>query len=201
VVGFLATTITTGASIVFRIPLYRDVLLWLGVVDAGRKTARAVLGSGRSLYVLPGGELEQIQTVEGKNQVYASRKGFVRLAVEYGVDVVPVYAFGEVNLYSTSNFLFHFRKWVCKQFYVALPIAYRTIGGVPLVFPVCSPKRTPVTVCFGVPVSVTKMAPSNSKFEEEVDKGHDEFLKHLQNLFDHFKAECGCKDTHLEFLS
>jgi len=190
-----------GASVVFKIPIYRELLLWLGLVDAGRKTAQAVLASGRSLYVLPGGVIEQVQTEEGKHNIFAARKGFIRLAVEFGVDIVPVYCFGENDLFSTSNFLLEIRKWVCKKFYIGLPIAYRTFGSVPFVFPFCGPKKIPLTICFGSPVKVIQMSPRDPEFETEVERTHKKFLVHLQLLFDECKSECGYRDAVLHFLT
>jgi 2-acylglycerol O-acyltransferase 2 len=36
-----------GTSVVFRVPIYRECLLWLGVVNASRCVANAVLKSGK----------------------------------------------------------------------------------------------------------------------------------------------------------
>lgn len=47
-----------------------------------------------------------------QHKVYLqARKGFVKLALEYGTDLVPMYAFGENELYETSDFLMGFRMW------------------------------------------------------------------------------------------
>ena len=43
------------ASFCFLIPIYRDILLGLGAVDASRFSADRVLASGRSIVVVPGG--------------------------------------------------------------------------------------------------------------------------------------------------
>eukprot|EP00976_Prorocentrum_cordatum_P067739 1178872-Prorocentrum_minimum.AAC.5 len=49
-----------AANVVFKIPGWRELLLWMGCVDASRQNAMAVLRKGCSLYILPGGELEQV---------------------------------------------------------------------------------------------------------------------------------------------
>ena len=112
-----------GASVLFKIPFFRDLCLWLGLVDASRSTAEAVLERGGSLFIYPGGEAEQIATKRGEHHVVVKRRrGFLRLALRYGAGVVPGYAFGEVDLYTTSSFLIGARRWLVKSFGVALPI-------------------------------------------------------------------------------
>lgn len=51
-----------GASVIFSVPLLRELCLWLGVVDAGARTAHKVLSSGHSMQLYPGGIQEQIMT-------------------------------------------------------------------------------------------------------------------------------------------
>lgn len=44
-----------AATFCFYIPIYRDILLWGGVVDAARYSAQNILKSGYSLALVPGG--------------------------------------------------------------------------------------------------------------------------------------------------
>ena len=84
-----------GATIIFRIPIFREIFIWAGCVDASKQTAQKMLKQGKSLQVYPGGEAEQLMTEYQKHRTYIKfRKGFARLAVEFGCDVIPVYAFG-----------------------------------------------------------------------------------------------------------
>jgi hypothetical protein len=71
--------------------------------------------------VYPGGEKEQIQTEYQKHKVFlSSRKGFVRLALKEGAELVPVYAFGESDLYHHSQFALGARKFLVKRFGVSI---------------------------------------------------------------------------------
>ncbi|CAK4136842.1 unnamed protein product [Aphanomyces euteiches] len=63
-----------GASIVFRIPVYRKIMLFFGVVDASRRVANAVLKSGKTLVILVGGVIEQMMAERGKHLVYAKKR-------------------------------------------------------------------------------------------------------------------------------
>jgi len=63
----------------------------LGCVDASAQTAHYNLRRGRSILIFVGGEKEQLMTVSGQHKVYlSSRKGFVKLALQYGVDLIPM---------------------------------------------------------------------------------------------------------------
>lgn len=44
-----------AATFAFYIPIYRDILLWGGVVDAARYSAHKILEAGMSLALVPGG--------------------------------------------------------------------------------------------------------------------------------------------------
>ena len=112
-----------GASPLFAVPLLRDFLLACGAIDAGRAAAKRALGAGHSLTVLPGGEREQLEARAGRDEAYVrSRKGFCRLAVEFGAPVLPCFAFGESDLYHTSSALLGARRALAAAAYVALPL-------------------------------------------------------------------------------
>ena len=76
-----------AASLLFALPLVRELVLWTRCIDA-RKAV------GHSLLVVPGGEAEQ--------ELYLARIGFVKLAMQHGAALVPCYAFGTVDLYDVS---------------------------------------------------------------------------------------------------
>lgn len=169
-----------AASIVFRIPLFREFNLWCGAVDAGKATAHAVLRSGRSLFVYPGGEAEQMRSRRGRHLAYwRSRRGFVKLAVEYGLPLVPAYAFGESELYNTFDFMLGFRLWLCKHFRVALPLPSNVF-----------PYKVPLHVVIGKPLPVPQVNPiDREKFEQAVEKVHAEVICSLISLFDNYKDQ------------
>ena len=61
-----------AATILFMIPGVRDLLLWLGCVDAGAKTAHYNMSRGRSILIFVGGEREQLLTKQGHLALTAS---------------------------------------------------------------------------------------------------------------------------------
>jgi hypothetical protein len=95
-----------AASVLMLVPVLKDLLLLLGCVDASAHTAHHNMKKGRSILVFVGGEKEQLLSMNGEHKVYLNnRKGFVRLALQYGAHLVPMYCFGENECYTTSLFM------------------------------------------------------------------------------------------------
>jgi len=66
-----------------------------GTVTASPETARAALRAGAAVLVYPGGDWEAHRPVwEGHRVDFHDRHGFVRLALQTGVPLVPVVAIG-----------------------------------------------------------------------------------------------------------
>src|SRR3954449_13182654 len=66
-----------------------------GTVAASPKNAETALSSGAALLVYPGGDYEVHRPVWERHKVdFAGRKGFIRLALEHDVPLVPVVAIG-----------------------------------------------------------------------------------------------------------
>jgi 2-acylglycerol O-acyltransferase 2 len=187
-------TRTLAATVLFRLPICREIALWTGAIDARRSVAEALLDRGRSFIVLPGGEAEQIRTVHGKERVYLkSRKGFIKLALRKGVPVVPVYIFGASDYYYTSNMFFGPREWLQKTFGVCIPLAIGRWGSL-----IC-PLPVKTTLTFAKPMSFTVKV-RGAPTDEEVDKAHAAFCTALKELFDDHKAGLGYGNRNLEFL-
>jgi 1-acyl-sn-glycerol-3-phosphate acyltransferase len=77
-----------------------------GTVAASHENARRALRSGAAVLVYPGGDREVHRPSWERNRVdFGSRKGFIRLAVEQDVPIVPVVAIGgqETALFLTRG--------------------------------------------------------------------------------------------------
>jgi 1-acyl-sn-glycerol-3-phosphate acyltransferase len=74
---------------------YARLLRSGGTVAASHENARAALESDAALLVYPGGDWEVHRpSWEGSRVDFAGRKGFIRLALDAGVPIVPVVAIG-----------------------------------------------------------------------------------------------------------
>lgn len=180
-----------AASSNFWVPLWRDIYLWLGYIDASAHVAQKALNKGYSLIVLPGGEQEMILAKPGDHSVVLqNRMGFVRLALQNGAWLVPVYAFGGNDTYHQVESAQGFLRWTARKFRVVMPIFYgrwRT----PMPF------KKPITVVVGKPIPVEK-TPTPS--DELVATVHAQYVSELQKLFDTHKAQFGAADATLNIL-
>ena len=88
----------------------------MGYRDASRSVCNKILSTGSSLHICTGGEAESLQTRNGSDAaVLEGRKGFVRLALSYGVPMVPVYGIGNNELYRTYNLFRGLRFSLAKK--------------------------------------------------------------------------------------
>lgn len=89
----------------FRIPFYRDYLMALGVTTVVKNNLKLLLDKGASVVIVVGGARESLLAKPGLNSlVLKKRKGFIKLALEAldedGLCLVPVYGFGENDVYN-----------------------------------------------------------------------------------------------------
>jgi len=182
--------LTLSASVLFYIPMVRELALWTRCIDARKSVATKALKKKHSLMVIPGGEQEQIRTVEGKEEVFLKKRlGFIKLALEQQAAVVPCYAFGCVDLYATYTKLFFSpREWLRKTFGVCIPVYRGAFGFLPL--------RKPVHLVLGQPLEL-KCKVSGAPTDEEVQQAHSSYMEALKRLYDEEKHQFGHADREL----
>jgi 2-acylglycerol O-acyltransferase 2 len=104
--GITNSLLTLDAN--FSIPLYRDWAIRLGLQSVSRESCENLLnkggingaGMGRAITIVIGGARESLDaSPKSMKLVLKKRKGFVKLAVRTGADLVPVLSFGENDLY------------------------------------------------------------------------------------------------------
>jgi hypothetical protein len=168
------------ASFCFFLPLYREMLVGTGIVDASRYNARRVLDEGLSLALVPGGATESLYARPGVHCAYIKRrKGFIKLALETGAHLVPVYSFGENEVYGQMGDIFPLANRARKKFQgvfgIALPLVTNII-----------PRRVKITTVVGRPIPVERVA---NPTDEQVEALLDVYIQRLQRLFNEFAPE------------
>jgi len=173
------------ATAALRVPVIRELWMWTHCIDANKSTARRTLERGTSLLVYPGGEREQMMTVKGANKLFLlSRKGFVKLAIEQAASLVPIYIFGETDLFTHHQWGIGARLWMVRNLGIALPLISGKLGLLAY--------RAPVTAVSGAPIATTTT--------DDVDEVHARYVQAVRDLFEKHKAEYGCKDAVLEIM-
>jgi hypothetical protein len=173
------------ASALLWCPFIRDFALWLGCVDASPSVAERQLRLGRSLLIFTGGEHEQVLTEPYCQRiVLRKRKGFLRLALRHGAHILPVYAFGENELYVTwPRFAQRFRLWLVRRTRVPL-LLFRGRW-----FTLWPDTRVPVHVVIGKPVRVP--GPINEPSDEQILALQKRVLDAFVQLFERHKGRFG----------
>lgn len=165
------------ATVLFKLPIVRELFLMMRYIDARREVANACLLEGQSIYVCTGGEQESMETKVGEDIVVLSkRKGFVRLALSHGADLVPVYGAGVSDLYTTYSFMDRIRKKVQKSFGVALPI-FHGRWGTPL------PYKVPLRILIGEPIATPTPLVKGAQVDPKlVDEYHLKYITALKAM-------------------
>ncbi|KAJ8342194.1 hypothetical protein SKAU_G00321220 [Synaphobranchus kaupii] len=191
--GMRAILVTLAG--LFKLPLYRDYIMAAGMCPVSRPSLEFLLsrnGTGNVVVIVIGGAAESLASSPGVNTVVMrQRKGFVRLALEYGADLVPVYSFGENELFKQVVFS---EGSVMRQLQTAFK---KVMGFAPCLFIGESwgvlPFRIPITTVVGSPISVPQVS---CPPEEMVDHYHSLYMEALSQLFHTHKTSCGLSDTH-----
>eukprot|EP00966_Prymnesium_polylepis_P129819 3002085-Prymnesium_polylepis.1 len=129
--------LAAGASVLLHIPGLRELLLLVGVRDANSATVDAAVTSGRSVVLNPGGVWEQVNTSHEREALYVQPSlGFIRLALRHGTPLLPMYGFGETQLWRTHGAFLKHRQWAAEHLRVGLPLVSGRLGTIlPLALP------------------------------------------------------------------
>ncbi len=93
--GIDAPAYVLGYDLLFALPGVGPFLRRLGAIPASTSQAEAALARGACVLVYPGGDREACRPWTQRNEVdFDGRTGFVRLALQCGVPVIPVAAHG-----------------------------------------------------------------------------------------------------------
>ncbi len=93
-----------GHAMVTSLPIMGNFARKIGVVTAGPDAASQVLGAGHSALVYPGGDVEVMRPWSKRHTIdFDGRKGFLRLAHENKVPIVPIVADGGHDTFVVLN--------------------------------------------------------------------------------------------------
>lgn len=75
----------------FRVPIFREALQGMGAVEATRVGAAKARQAGVPILLFPGGDREAMRPMSQADSVdFAGRKGWIRLAREHNLTIVPL---------------------------------------------------------------------------------------------------------------
>ncbi|XP_020941918.1 2-acylglycerol O-acyltransferase 2-A [Sus scrofa] len=181
----------------FNLPIFRDYIMCAGLVSSDKASASYLLSrpqGGQVAVLSVGGPLEALEAKPGALTLrIRNQKGFVKLALEHGASLVPVFSFGENELFQQfpnppGSWVRRAQEGLQPLLRVALPL-FRGPWGLPLPF------RSPIHTVVGAPIPVQRIQrPSR----EQVDALHAIYVERLTQLFEEHKARYGVPaDRHL----
>jgi 2-acylglycerol O-acyltransferase 2 len=178
------------ASVFFKIPVLSALLVWLGCVPVSTKNILTSLDDGSCL-IFPEGIAGVFLTSRKTESVYLKkRRGFIRMAMQAGARLVPVYMFGQSHLLDVLPGAGSYLERISRKIRVSLMFFFGSYY-----FPI--PRSVPITIAIGSPIACEKNA---NPSPEEVDVVHTQFSQALVKLFDDNKGEFGWGHKTLELV-
>lgn len=201
----------------YYVPIARELFLSCGMASASANSLTALLQqsndttdksnrdgfTSNAVGLIVGGIREQGVTYPDSYQlVIAKRRGFVRIALQTGVSLVPAISFGENNVYDivdmkSTAFGRFVERW-CSRYTRQFPPLYCGRGFLQYDYGLL-PRRRPITTVIGAPIHLIK---STNPSKDEIDKVHHKFCVRLSDLFETHKSKYidNSDDIHLEFV-
>ncbi|CAH0047902.1 unnamed protein product [Clonostachys solani] len=208
--GITNTLLTLESN--FKLPFYRDWILALGMGSVSRESITNLLttggpnsdGTGRAVTIVIGGARESLEAQPGTLRlVLHNRKGFVKMALRTGADLVPVVGFGETDLYDqlspkTHPMVHKFQMVILKVFKFTLPALH---GRGVLNYDIgLMPYRRPVNIVVGKPIEVGQGYGSQPP-QEEIDRLHELYIQEVERLWDAYKDKFApSRSSELEII-
>ncbi|KAG5502898.1 hypothetical protein JKF63_04669 [Porcisia hertigi] len=190
-------------SINFYVPLWRQLSIWMGCGDASasciRKTLRS--GAGQSIMLVVGGAEEALMAKPNRNDLLLfKRKGFIKIALQEGTPLVPVYGFGENNVYGVMDLTNE--PWIqcllrlCKQCVGFVVPLIRGRGFFHFNYGPL-PHRSPIVVVVGEPLEVPHI-PNPTK--EDLDVWQGKYIECLCKLYNDHRGIYDLESTGLRIM-
>jgi len=176
----------TCAPFLFNIPGLGEHFTISNARPVDRKSLESILGGGGTIAVQPGGIKEQAASRHDQEQAFFPKKlGFIRLAIKHGTPLMPLYIFGENQLYKRVAGLEWLTKLIYKATGMTLPIVTAKWGLPQAGF---LPIATDIHIRYGNPVDVGPSEPEPS--DERVEEVFTRYLAELQRVFDANACSC-----------
>ncbi|KAJ3147606.1 2-acylglycerol O-acyltransferase 1 [Geranomyces variabilis] len=171
----------------WSIPIWREIQMGFGTVSVSAKSLKHVLtkkGPGWSALIVIGGADEALLAYPNTNDIILNRrKGFVKVAIQTGASLVPVFTFGENDLFWQVNdesapAIRKAQQRLAKVLTYSLPIYWGRLGMFFL------PRKTRLVSVVGRPIDVLQ---NDNPTRQEIAELHARYVQELIALFNAHK--------------
>jgi len=174
----------------FWFPFYREIFMGTGTAAATKESMEHLLSKekGQISILVTGGVLEAMNAGVGKTikLVLQRRKGWIKLALRYGVDLVPTFSFGEHSIYEQKeipegSFMKRMQMWFEK--WAGFSPIMATGRGIFQYNYGIVPRRHPISVVIGKPIQVERNQNPSSQDIEELQAKYSQAIKDIYEKY------------------
>src|SRR3989338_4658680 len=113
---------TVVEHLTWKLPIIREFMLNMGVVDGTPKNAMRILKGGHAMIVCPGGAKEAVKPFSKRYELmWDNHYGFIKCAIAAQVPIIPCMSIGIAEAYIMLNDGYH--RW--KGTFIPLPLFIR----------------------------------------------------------------------------
>jgi Diacylglycerol acyltransferase len=185
-----------AANAAVNVPIFKQILRSMGVIDASRSSARRALETyPHAIGISTGGVAEVFETTADDECILLKERiGLIKLAIRTGADIVPCYIFGNTKLlscwcgYGIPGARTVLEK-VSRRAGFALVLPYGRYG-----LPI--PRRTPVFAVTGRPIPTAHLQ-CEEPTAAQIQDVQTQLIDAMQSLFDRYKHLYGWQEKRL----
>jgi hypothetical protein len=198
---------TATLNVNFMVPLWREWMMAMSFISADGPSIRHHLqDNGHGVVLCVGGAEEAILARPNHNDVILQkRKGFIKMALQSGAHLVPVYGFGENNLYDNVRYKYfggsdRIMK-LSQKFKAFTRMSLPILNGCGVWNSCCGhlPRRVPLTTVVGPPIAVERV---DEPSQEQIEDLHAIYTTALLDLYNRHKDELDAeRESELKVVS
>lgn len=170
---------TAVASVVLKIPVLKHVMGIFNLTDASASNLKKILqknGEEGSIVLYVGGMAELFYCSREIEKLYLSkRKGFIKLALRSGVDIIPIYMFGNTSVLSVLT------HGILADVSRKLKLSATLFWG-KWYLPI--PRDDKILYVSGKPIAIPHIPEPTS---EDVNKYHAIYVTEVERIFETYK--------------
>lgn len=174
---------TAVASALLKFPILKNVMGIFALTDASSKNLKRILqkpGISGSIVIYIGGMAELFKSSRKQERLFLSeRKGFIKLSLREGIDIVPIYLFGNTSVLTVmkSGPLANISRKLKTSFTIFWGKYYLPI-----------PRDDKLLYVAGKAIEIPKIAEPT---QDDIDKYHKIYVEEVTRLFDTYKGRAG----------
>ncbi|KIM68227.1 hypothetical protein SCLCIDRAFT_1186762 [Scleroderma citrinum Foug A] len=176
----------------FDVPIYREILMALGISSVSKQSCSNILkrGPGEAITIVVGGATESLSARPGTADLTLRRRlGFIKAAIQHGADLVPVFSFGENDIYQQmpnekGTTIYALQKRFQRMFGFTLPLFHgRGLLNYNLGL---LPYRRRIVSVIGRPIHIEKCEKPTL---DEVTRIQTKYIEELTRIWNTYKDE------------